>query len=65
METRLFNLCGRSALITGSSRGIGRVIAETLASHGANVVISSRKQRYITGQSIVVDGGATVTIRGI
>ena len=39
----LFDLSGRSAIITGSSRGIGRAIAERLAEHGAKVVISSRK----------------------
>jgi len=39
----LFSLEGRTAVITGSSRGIGRAIAEEFAAHGANVVISSRK----------------------
>lgn len=42
--SRLFDLNGKSALITGSSRGIGQAIAEALADHGANVVISSRRQ---------------------
>jgi NAD(P)-dependent dehydrogenase (short-subunit alcohol dehydrogenase family) len=42
--SRLFDLSGKSALITGSSRGIGQAIAEALADHGANVVISSRRQ---------------------
>lgn len=40
----LFDLNGLGAVITGSSRGIGRAIAEAFAAHGANVVISSRKQ---------------------
>jgi NAD(P)-dependent dehydrogenase (short-subunit alcohol dehydrogenase family) len=39
----LFNLEGRTALITGSSRGIGRAIAERMAEAGARVVVSSRK----------------------
>lgn len=38
----LFDLGGKTAIITGSSRGIGRAIAEEYADHGANVVITSR-----------------------
>lgn len=41
---KLFDLTGQTAIVTGSSRGIGRAIAEALAEHGAKVVISSRKQ---------------------
>jgi NAD(P)-dependent dehydrogenase (short-subunit alcohol dehydrogenase family) len=40
----LFDLTGQVAVVTGSSRGIGRAIAERLAEQGAQVVISSRKQ---------------------
>ncbi len=39
----LFDLTGKVAVITGSSKGIGRAIAERMAQHGAKVTISSRK----------------------
>ncbi len=41
---KLFDLTGKVAVITGSSRGIGRAIAEAMVDAGARVVISSRKQ---------------------
>lgn len=41
--TAMFDLTGKIALITGSSRGIGKAIAEAYARQGAKVVITSRK----------------------
>lgn len=41
--TAMFDLTGKIALITGSSRGIGKAIAEAYARQGAKVIITSRK----------------------
>ena len=47
MNTSLFDLTGKVALITGASRGIGLAIAGAFVQAGANVVISSRKQEAL------------------
>lgn len=43
IQSDLFDLTGKVAIVTGSSKGIGKSIAVALAEHGAKVVISSRK----------------------
>lgn len=43
MENTLFDLTGKTAVITGSTKGIGKAIARAMGQAGANVVISSRK----------------------
>ena len=39
----MFDLHGKTALVTGSSRGIGRAILLALAEHGAEVILHCRK----------------------
>lgn len=55
----LFDLTGKTALVTGASRGIGEAIARLLASRGAHVIVSSRKidACQAVADSIVTDGG--------
>ncbi|MGE5513825.1 MAG: SDR family NAD(P)-dependent oxidoreductase [Bacteroidota bacterium] len=59
-----FDLKGQVAVITGSSKGIGRSIAETMAAMGAKVVVSSRKADACeaVAAGIRKDGGEAVVI---
>ena len=52
------NLSGRTAIITGASRGIGLAIAQRLATAGANVVLTARKQESADAAAEQVGGSA-------
>ena len=61
----LFDLTGKVAIVTGSSRGIGRSIALRLAQHGAKVVVSSRKAEACepVAQEIRSQGGQAMVVQ--
>ena len=52
------SLRGRTALVTGGSRGIGKAIAESFARAGANVMISSRKAEELEAAAADIGHGA-------
>ena len=60
----LFSLAGRTALVTGGSRGIGRMIAAGFVAQGARVYISARKAQACieTAEALSAGGGACIAL---
>lgn len=62
MESKLFDLSGKTALVTGGGRGIGRAIAQGLAGHGADIALLARTKEQLdaAAQHIRTDTGKNV-----
>jgi len=62
METKLFDLSGKTALVTGGGRGIGLAIAQGLAEHGADIALIARTKEQLetAGQRIHKETGKRV-----
>ncbi|MGQ0662871.1 MAG: SDR family oxidoreductase [Pseudomonadota bacterium] len=54
MSDSLFSLAGRTALVTGASRGLGLAIARALGAHGARVVLNARDAKLLEARATVL-----------
>jgi NAD(P)-dependent dehydrogenase (short-subunit alcohol dehydrogenase family) len=63
--TKLFDLTGKVAIVTGSTKGIGRAMASGLAQAGATVVVSSRKQELCDQVASEIEAETGRTVLGV
>jgi NAD(P)-dependent dehydrogenase (short-subunit alcohol dehydrogenase family) len=64
-EPKLFDLAGKVAIVTGSTKGIGRAMVEGLARAGASVVVSSRKQDLCDEVANEIEGLTGAEVLGL
>ncbi len=57
MVASIFDLCGKTALITGATSGIGSHFAQTLVAAGANVALSGRRTERLQTRAGEIDDG--------
>lgn len=62
MQCDLFNLKGRSALVTGGSRGLGKAMARGFAECGARVMICSRNEEELQSAVLEISDGLDVEV---
>jgi len=58
----LFDLSGRAAVVTGSSKGLGKAMARAFAEHGANVFVSSRHEDELRQAATDIADGLDVKV---
>lgn len=58
----MFDLNGKNALVTGASGGIGSAVAKALASRGATVVLTGRRQEALEAVAAEIGGSAHVVV---
>lgn len=65
MLTQLFDLSGRSALVTGASKGLGRQLAVSLSAAGANTVLTARDQSGLDEVACEIERETTIRPRTV
>src|SRR5947208_15569077 len=65
MITDLFDLSGRTALVTGGSKGLGKSMARAFAEAGANIFVCSRNQNELNTAAAEIGEGLTVRVESM